>query len=949
MNKDKRNNIQLLGTLNNADESGIIANANQIYDANEDKSTQDVSKEHTERIKDLEAKEDAMQTTLENITKTGEASAASNVTYNHSDSKLDATNVQQAIDEISSIGHFAKKGGVVNIVENPIINKRDFTLIDKESGETGVLNINGEVTDDSLTYKTYTLKKTNGIHEDLIIATFSGEQLTNGYCNIAIFDSNNNLLQTHTLNGYYAYRLRSDLTIKISIKEDYNVYRSNTSSPKMTSIDTIIDNDNLYGVNNEILNNGDYKKYPVSNWHPELIERDIISEVWGKPTICTKIVKPSEGNLNEAIVRFISSEDIPNFKLGNIVNINFSVWVPEDCIPVLYLYSKGGTSGPLTIIKGGDIWRAGINNVIVSLKVVDNKEYTCYWTTTLPVGTEYYVSTPYSYIGNPKYNIFPVGDLPFVESKEGYSLVSLEDVDKIKQIQLKTFINDITTSNTFIEGGGSKFSYTKGDDGEINIVKNAGDEVTSEKNYAYVNYGLDSNVYFKYNHKYYIAIDMIVRRDSESEGSSSSGGNFYGYIIPKYADPVRVGTGSVKQGVVHGTRGILKASLDISNKENIESYPTSNHIFFQFGSYLTDSYFDATIYKVFCVDLGETGTEDAVSWEYIDSLVSQYGLNNVSIVESANHAISADNAKVAEKVLSYEVGTEIDLWGDSLTAQNYGKYLQPILDRNCYTHGFGGKRSTYIRDQYLSAVNKERTQIIWIGRNNFTETDIVVDDIRDMVEAFGGQNFLIMLPPNGNYGTLGEDGNGTGEMKSGTSYDKFIELGNRLSKEYPSNYLDIREAVIYGWRMGNIKLLSSFIQPKVGSNVQIEVSDAEFLTTYNSSDLSKFGKDLMSKIRIGINGLYDTYKVISKDDSTHLTVQLVDTKYKQPGNTVDNLTDDGGTSSIKYLRVMQNADYLCYINDTTLSTFRADGIHMTDSGLKYLAEVVARKIISMKI
>ena len=100
MNKDKRNNIKLLGTLNNSDESGIIANANQIYDANEDKSTQDVSKEHTERIKTLETKENSMQTTLENITKTGEASAASNVTYNHSDSELDATNVQQAIDEV---------------------------------------------------------------------------------------------------------------------------------------------------------------------------------------------------------------------------------------------------------------------------------------------------------------------------------------------------------------------------------------------------------------------------------------------------------------------------------------------------------------------------------------------------------------------------------------------------------------------------------------------------------------------------------------------------------------------------------------------------------------------------------------------------------------------------------------------------------------------------------
>lgn len=125
MNKDKRNNIQLLGTLNNADESGIIANANQIYDANEDKSTQDVSKEHTERIKTLEDKEDSMQTTLENITKTGEASAASNVTYNHSDSKLDATNVQQAVDEVRKISNYNDGDSIIDfntihiITDNP--------------------------------------------------------------------------------------------------------------------------------------------------------------------------------------------------------------------------------------------------------------------------------------------------------------------------------------------------------------------------------------------------------------------------------------------------------------------------------------------------------------------------------------------------------------------------------------------------------------------------------------------------------------------------------------------------------------------------------------------------------------------------------------------------------------------------------------------------------------
>lgn len=49
MNKDKTNNIRLLGTLYNSDESGIIANANQIYDDVANKSVE-------ERISDLDNK-----------------------------------------------------------------------------------------------------------------------------------------------------------------------------------------------------------------------------------------------------------------------------------------------------------------------------------------------------------------------------------------------------------------------------------------------------------------------------------------------------------------------------------------------------------------------------------------------------------------------------------------------------------------------------------------------------------------------------------------------------------------------------------------------------------------------------------------------------------------------------------------------------------------------------
>ena len=50
MNKDKRNNIQLLGTLYNADESGIIANANQICDDVQQKDQETINSELIEAV-----------------------------------------------------------------------------------------------------------------------------------------------------------------------------------------------------------------------------------------------------------------------------------------------------------------------------------------------------------------------------------------------------------------------------------------------------------------------------------------------------------------------------------------------------------------------------------------------------------------------------------------------------------------------------------------------------------------------------------------------------------------------------------------------------------------------------------------------------------------------------------------------------------------------------------
>lgn len=123
MNKDKVQNQNILGTLVNKDESGIIAYSDQIYDKKSDRSLEEENVKQNERLDNVEAKDREFQSTLENITKTGEASAASNVSYNHNDSQLDASNVQQAIDEVYSKGNTNRENDKTKLEKSISDNK----------------------------------------------------------------------------------------------------------------------------------------------------------------------------------------------------------------------------------------------------------------------------------------------------------------------------------------------------------------------------------------------------------------------------------------------------------------------------------------------------------------------------------------------------------------------------------------------------------------------------------------------------------------------------------------------------------------------------------------------------------------------------------------------------------------------------------------------------------
>ena len=119
------NYINVTAPLHSATTKGKLGNANEIFLEGDTKNIENEIKEINSRHENLNKKHDALNSKHESLSKTvqgiaitGGASTATNVTYDNNASGLNAENTQDAIDELSSISHFVKRGGVVNISTN---------------------------------------------------------------------------------------------------------------------------------------------------------------------------------------------------------------------------------------------------------------------------------------------------------------------------------------------------------------------------------------------------------------------------------------------------------------------------------------------------------------------------------------------------------------------------------------------------------------------------------------------------------------------------------------------------------------------------------------------------------------------------------------------------------------------------------------------------------------
>lgn len=166
---------------------------------------------------------------------------------------------------------------------------------------------------------------------------------------------------------------------------------------------------------------------------------------------------------------------------------------------------------------------------------------------------------------------------------------------------------------------------------------------------------------------------------------------------------------------------------------------------------------------------------------------------------------SEDQAELRDLLFDYDnifIPPFFDIagYGDSMTsaAQGYGNYIITQMVTGSFSNGgVGGETSTQVKDRYLAASNteKQKTLVIWVGRNNNTATAIILADVAAMVGAHTAARALVGKLPeyivlsvcNGNYAT---------EYNTGVNYHYFTDIRDALSALYGARFLDIRQLLV---------------------------------------------------------------------------------------------------------------------------------------------------------
>jgi hypothetical protein len=146
------------------------------------------------------------------------------------------------------------------------------------------------------------------------------------------------------------------------------------------------------------------------------------------------------------------------------------------------------------------------------------------------------------------------------------------------------------------------------------------------------------------------------------------------------------------------------------------------------------------------------------------------------------------NAAGADISPALPTGT-VSFWTDTQTTgafgfgESLGQHVNGLLPSlSILNHEFPGMTSTVVASNMLASGEQTNAAVLWVGNNNFSDTNAVVGDISAMVSSLSNSTAFLVL------GLI----NSTNEPAGSPELDQILFLNNTLSNAYGSHYLDTR-------------------------------------------------------------------------------------------------------------------------------------------------------------
>ncbi|HZL44422.1 MAG TPA: hypothetical protein VFD66_14220 [Verrucomicrobiae bacterium] len=146
------------------------------------------------------------------------------------------------------------------------------------------------------------------------------------------------------------------------------------------------------------------------------------------------------------------------------------------------------------------------------------------------------------------------------------------------------------------------------------------------------------------------------------------------------------------------------------------------------------------------------------------------------------------NASGADISPPLPTGT-VSFWTDTQTTgpigvgESLGQRVTALIPSLSLTnHEFPGMTSTVVASSMLASGEQTNATVLWVGNNNFNDTNTVVGDISAMVSSLSNKTAFLVL------GLI----NSANEPVGSPELDQILFLNNTLSNAYGSHYVDTR-------------------------------------------------------------------------------------------------------------------------------------------------------------